>query len=129
MARPRFEAVTASLYFNDDAIITAANNVGTNQGLQTAVSNPDVIGQISANPPKIPTPVLHVPRTFLDNLTDSGPANAEGIINPNLKTPYIQQWSLGIQHEYRKFVIDVRYIGNHGAHEWRAIDFNQVQVA
>ena len=116
-------------YFNDDAIITAANNVGTNQGLQTAISNPDVIGQISANPPKIPTPVLHVPRTFLDNLTDSGPANAEGIINPNLKTPYIQQWSLGIQHEYRKFVIDVRYIGNHGAHEWRAIDFNQVQVA
>lgn len=116
-------------YYNDDAIITASNNVGTNQGLQTTVTNPDVINQLSTNPPKITTPVLQVPRTFLDNLNDSGPGNAEGIINPNLKTPYIQQWSLGIQREVKSFVIDVRYVGNHGLHEWRAMDFNQVQVA
>ncbi len=116
-------------YFNDDAIVTAANNLGTNQGLQTIVSDPDVIGQVSGNLPQITTPTLKVPRTFLDNLNDAGPANAEGIINPHLRTPYIQQWSLGVQHEVRRFVIDVRYVGNHGAHEWRAMDFNQVQVA
>ena len=70
-----------------------------------------------------------MPRTFLDNLNDTGPGNAEGIIDPKLKTPYVQQWSLGVQHEYRQFVFDVRYVGNHGVHEWRGIDFNQVQVA
>ena len=52
-------------YYNDDAIVTAANNVGTNQGLQTTVSNPDVIGLISSSPPAIPTPTLegapHIP--------------------------------------------------------------------
>jgi len=116
-------------YYNDDAIVTAANNVGTNAGLQTTVSNPDVIGLVSSSPPKVPTPTLKVPRTFLDNLNDSGPGNAEGLINPNLRSPYIQQWSLGVQHEYKSFVIDVRYVGNHGLHEWRAMDFNQVQVA
>ena len=116
-------------YFNDDAIITAANNLGTNQGLSTSVTNPDIVGQLSSNLPQITTPPLKVPRTFLDNLTDAGPGNAEGMINPNVRTPYVQQWSLGIQHEVKKFVVDVRYIGNHGLHEWRAIDFNQVQVA
>jgi hypothetical protein len=116
-------------YFNDDAIVTAANNLGTNQGLQASVSNPDVIGQLSNNLPPIATPTVKVPRTFLDNLNDFGPGNAEGIIDPNVKTPYVQQWSFGIQHEVKKFVVDVRYVGNHGLHEWRAMDFNQVQVA
>ena len=34
-----------------------------------------------------------------------------------------------MQREVKKFVIDVRYVGNKGVHEWRAMDFNQVQVA
>ena len=116
-------------YFNDDAIIAVQNYIGINAGLQTTVFNPDVANQLSTDPPKITTPTLKVPRTFLDNLNDTGPGNAGGIIDPNLKTPYLQQWSLGVQHEIRKFVIDVRYVGNHGVHEWRGIDFNQVQVA
>lgn len=116
-------------YVNDDTIIAVQNYISTNAGLQTAVSNPDVIGQLSTSPPKVPTPVLQVPLTFADNLASSGPANAEGIINPDLKTPYVQQWSLGVQHEFKKFVIDLRYIGNHGVHELRGFDFNQVQVA
>jgi hypothetical protein len=115
-------------YFNDDAIIAVQNYVGINAGLQNTVSNPDVANQLTNNLPQIPTPKLKVPRTFLDNLNDTGPANAGGIVDPGLKTPYLQQWSLGVQHEIKNFVIDVRYVGNHGLHEWRGIDFNQVQV-
>jgi hypothetical protein len=116
-------------YFNDDSIIAVQNYVGINAGLQTSVINNDTIGQLSSSPPTIQTPTLKVPRTFLDNLNDAGPANAGGIVDPGLKTPYIQQWSIGVQHELKKFVIDLRYVGNHGVHEWRGIDFNQVQVA
>jgi len=115
-------------YYNDDAIITAQNNVGTNSGLQSSVINPSVTGATVSSPPGIPAPTLQVPRTFADNLANN-PGNAEGLINPNLRQPYIQQWSLGIQREVNKFIIDVRYVGNHGVHEWRAIDYNQVQVA
>lgn len=114
-------------YYNDDAIVTAANNVGTNSGLQSAVINPNVIATVS-HPPAIPVPTLKVPLTFADNLANN-PTNAEGLINPNIQQPYIQQWSLSVQREVKKFIIDVRYVGNKGVHEWRAVDFNQVQVA
>ncbi len=115
-------------YVNDDLITAAANNLGTNAGLSTSVSNGDVIGQLSTNLPKIVTPALQVPRTFRDNYLLATTANAEGMIDPGLKTPYVQQWSIGVQQEYRKFIFDARYVGNHGLHELRAIDFNQVQV-
>ena len=116
-------------YFNDDSIIAAQNYIGINAGLQNTVTNPNVSGPTVSNPPSIPTPTLKVPRTFLDNLNDIGPGNAGGMIAPNLQTPYIQQWSLSVQHELKKFVIDARYVGNHGVHEWRGIDYNQVHVA
>ncbi|HKW99065.1 MAG TPA: TonB-dependent receptor [Bryobacteraceae bacterium] len=116
-------------YFNDDAIIAVQNYIGINAGLQNTVANGNVINQLTNNPPAVPTPTLKVPRTFLDNLNDTGPGNAGGIIDPGLRTPYVQQWSLGVQREIKSFVIDARYVGNHGLHEWRGIDFNQVQVA
>lgn len=116
-------------YINDDTIAAVQNYIGTNAGLQTTVGDVDVAGQLTNSPPPITTPTLKVPRTFMDNLNDTGPGNAEGIIDPKLKTPYVQQWSLGVQHEYRQFVFDARYVGNHGVHELRGFDFNQVQVS
>ncbi|HLJ45928.1 MAG TPA: TonB-dependent receptor [Bryobacteraceae bacterium] len=35
------------------------------------------------------------------------------LIDPNLRSPYVQQWNLGIQQEFAGFLIDARYVGNH----------------
>ena len=39
-------------YYNDDAIVTASNNVGTNSGLQSSIINPDVIATVSPVRPR-----------------------------------------------------------------------------
>ena len=46
--------------------------------------------------------------------------------DPNLATPYVQQWNIGIQHEMKGTVLSARYIGNKGSALLRAIDYNQI---
>ena len=48
---------------------------------------------------------------------------------PDLKTGYVESWSMGIQREINKDnVFEVRYIGNRGHQLWRQIDLNEVNV-
>src|SRR5262249_54992908 len=49
-------------------------------------------------------------------------------IDPNLNRPYVQQYSFGIQHEFKGAVVEARYVGNHVVGAYRAFDFNQVQI-
>jgi hypothetical protein len=49
--------------------------------------------------------------------------------DPNLKTGYVQSWNIGFQRELsRNTVIEVRYTGNHGLHEWRQVNLNEVNT-
>jgi hypothetical protein len=58
------------------------------------------------------------------------PANFTSSLNafdPSLKTGYVQSWNMGFQRELsRNTVIEVRYTGNHGLHEWRQLNLNEV---
>ncbi|MGZ8844934.1 MAG: outer membrane beta-barrel protein [Pyrinomonadaceae bacterium] len=48
---------------------------------------------------------------------------------PNLKTGYVESWSMGIQREINKDnVLEVRYIGNRGHKLWRQTDLNEINV-
>jgi len=48
------------------------------------------------------------------------------IFDPNLRTPYTQSWSFGIQRELTKsMVLEVRYIGNRHLQEWSSRDLNE----
>ena len=40
----------------------------------------------------------------------------------------MQQWNFGIQHELKNFVVEARYVGNHGTKLLRAIDLNQINI-
>jgi hypothetical protein len=47
-------------------------------------------------------------------------------INPNLPTPYRQQWSFGIQHEIvHNLLLDVSYLGSNGVHLPLRYNINQ----
>jgi hypothetical protein len=47
-------------------------------------------------------------------------------VDRNLRTPYIQQWNLGVQHELAKdLLFEVRYAGTKGTRLLQAIAFNQ----
>jgi hypothetical protein len=112
---------------NDEFIRSIDNNAGTNSGLNTTVNLTNLYTTVSAGLPEIATPTLKVPRTFADNYALSSLA-AFGMPDPNLRTPYVQQWNLSVQREVAKGVLEIRYVGNHATKQFRAFDFNQVQV-
>jgi hypothetical protein len=77
--------------------------------------------------PTIPTPAYKVPRTLQDNYLLS-PTSATGIPNPDLVTPFVQQWNIGIQHEIKSTIVSARYLGNRGNNLLRVIDYNQINI-
>jgi hypothetical protein len=52
------------------------------------------------------------------------------LVDPNLHTPYAQNWNIGIQHEfYPSLLFEVNYIGSKGTHLLRLVDGNPPQPA
>ena len=116
-------------YVNDDAIVTLVNNVdSTNSGLSSTASANGLTNTVSGGLPSIATPTFQVPITFAQNYAVNF-GNAQGMPNPNLTTPYVQQWNFGVQQELKGgFILEGRYVGNHLVDGLRAIDYNQINI-
>jgi len=57
--------------------------------------------------------------------SDPGPCNTFAM-NRNFKTPYVENWTLGIQHSFSgKLALDATYVGNHAVKLPGVIDLNQ----
>ena len=113
-------------YVVDNNFTAALNAFRGNDGLTQGVSLAGVSGTLSRGVPGIPTPDFKIPRTARDGIL-LDPAAALYTIDPNLRTPYVQQYTIGIQHEiFRDTALEVRYVGNHGIKLGRAVDVNQV---
>ena len=115
-------------YVIDNSITTIQNAAAFgNDGLSTTIVDNDISGNIS-NPSAISVPTFSVPRTtrqsFEENL-----ASAIFAIDPNLRTPYVQQWNIGFEREImRNTAFELRYVGNRGTKLTRAIDLNQQRL-
>ncbi|MCL6505876.1 MAG: TonB-dependent receptor, partial [Bryobacteraceae bacterium] len=114
-------------YVNDETIRSVDNNVRTNAGLSAVSSRSGLSGRVSTGLPAVVVPAFKVPRTFADNYA-LDTQSAFGMPDPGLRTPYVQQWNFGIQHEIKGTVIEVRYVGNKATKAFRAFDFNQVVI-
>lgn len=71
------------------------------------------------------------PPTFADTpvypLTEVITGDAQ-IFDPNLKVPYSQSWTFGIQREITKdMAVEVRYVGTRNLQGWTEYDLNDVQ--
>jgi hypothetical protein len=116
-------------YVIDNNIATILNATTGNDGLTQGVTIPDVSGRLNGSGRVIiPSPEFKVPRSPLDNIA-LDPGAALFTIDPNLRTPYVQQWNLSIEREImRDTVLEVRYVGNRGTKLTRGIDINQVRI-
>jgi len=48
------------------------------------------------------------------------------LVDPNLRTPYVSNWSLDLQHSItNNLSVDIGYVGNHGTKLVSALDINQ----
>jgi hypothetical protein len=113
-------------YVNDQAIYAPESMVEANSGLQTISQNTGLSNRVSSLPP-IPAPTYQVPLPVSFNYANN-PANTVGLVDPNLHRPYVQQYSAGIQHEFKHTLFEARYVGNHMVGGYRAFDFNQVVI-
>jgi len=114
-------------FVNDGHIAGLRNSADTNDGL-TATSSRDGLNAVLASRPVPAAPVFQVPRTVRDNFLLNPAASATGMPDPNLRTPYVQQWNFGIQQEWKGTIFEARYVGNHGVKLFRAFDYNQVVI-
>lgn len=121
-----FRAGYSLSYINDDTITAIRNSAITAEGLQTSVTLNNLVTTVNSLP-SINTPTLQVPRTLAQNYA-LNPGTAVSVPDPNLQTPYVQQWSAGVQRELWGNIIDVRYVGNRGTALLRGLDFNQVDI-
>lgn len=112
-------------YVNDSVVDAVNNNAITAAGLAATSAPTNLVGYTLANPLQISTPAYKIPRTLADNYALST-SSAAGRPNPALVTPYVQQWMLSIQHEFKNTIFEARYVGNHGTKLIRAFDYNQV---
>jgi len=56
-------------------------------------------------------------------------ARGHAAIDPDIRTPYVINWSVGYQRElWRNAAIEIRYVGNQGHNLWRAYDLNEVNI-
>jgi Carboxypeptidase regulatory-like domain len=55
--------------------------------------------------------------------------NAVYATDPNLRMPYVQSWSIGVQRSITKdMALEVRYVGNHGVGLWGLTNLNEVNI-
>ena len=114
-------------FVNDQTLLATQAITEINDGLINHAQVDGLQGRLTANLPRILPPVFQLPRTFAQN-HESDLNAAFGLIDPNLRTPYVQQWSFGIQHEIKRTIVEVRYVGNHATKGYRAFDYNQVVI-
>ncbi len=115
-------------YVVDELMQTIDNATGANDGLPAFPNLLNLNLRLSGALPAFEAPEFKVPRRSSENLA-ANPGSALFAVNPDLRTPYVQQWNFGIQHEVmRNTVFDVRYVGNKGTKLLRGFDFNQVIV-
>jgi len=113
-------------FVNDNHLTMAFNASRTNEGLQANPTLTNLNGTVS-NRPEIPAPAFNAPRTYAQNFAQNSAAPF-ATIDPNLRTPYVQQWSLGVQQSIRGGLLEVRYVANRGTKQFRAFDFNQINI-
>ncbi|BDC47736.1 hypothetical protein F183_A00520 [Bryobacterales bacterium F-183] len=113
-------------YVNDSHIRSIQNAVETNSGLSLGRTDTALRGALAARP-EVSQPAYKVPRTFQDNFL-LNPTGAFGTVNPNLVTPYVQQWNFSIQRQIGGGVLEARYVGNKGTKLFRSFDYNQINI-
>lgn len=120
-----------SISYLHDGFTVVSNALGTgttNPGLIQTAAKTDPIGVLSASGVPLPTPQFVMPITDRQNfLANSN--NSLWAITPDLRIPYVQQWSFGYEREItRNMAFEVRYVANHAVKVWRANNFNEVNI-
>jgi len=121
--------------YYQEGMLTFGETVGANPGgTQQLFLNPGQPGftagglSLSGNLPPLQTFPTAFNPPFAQSLFTFGRVSF-GTTSPDLRTPYVQNWSIGIQRELsHNAVIEARYVGNKASHVWRTYNINEVNT-
>ncbi|HEX8149973.1 MAG TPA: TonB-dependent receptor [Pyrinomonadaceae bacterium] len=128
------------IYANDSLVTTLNNATIANVGLGRTANpvlndsgQPQLNLRLQNGVPTINPPTFTDPstRTFVFNNSASVGSNfgTAFAINPNLKTPMVHQYSVGVQRELGfQTALEVRYVGTQSSNLWRGTDYNQYDI-
>jgi hypothetical protein len=122
-----------SITFYNEGLNSISNSLSGGQGFRqtgTATSGVDFpAGSLDLRSPPPPIPVF--PATFgfpIAQNSFSSPV-AGNYINPDLVSPYVQNWSFGIQRQLTKNIaLEVRYVGNKATHMWHRQNLQETNI-
>jgi hypothetical protein len=128
-----------SVAYSNDQIVTATDSAaGGNIGLASQTGFARVTPTSSnllnlrlgdALPPFVAPAFVPPPRTFLQNNAAANNFGTVFLIDPNLQTSKIEQYSVGFQREFAgDMALEVRYVGTRSNNLIRAYDLNQVDI-
>jgi hypothetical protein len=120
-----------SISYLHDGFTVVSNALGTgttNPGLIQTAANTTPTGVLTGSGVALPTPSFVMPITDRQNFL-LNPNNSLWAIEPDLRIPYVQQWSFGYEREItRNMAFEVRYVANHAVKVWRANNFNEINI-
>jgi hypothetical protein len=120
-----------SISYLHDGFTVVSNALGTgttNPGLIQTSANTTPTGVLTPSGVALTTPTFTMPITDRQNFL-ANPNNALWAINPDLRIPYVQQWSFGYEREIsRNMAFEIRYAANHAVKVWRANNFNEINI-
>jgi hypothetical protein len=115
------------IHYVDDQIVEVSDGFTfNNPGLQAFPANFDLSGTVTGAPKIVPPP-FQVPTTYASQYA-LNPSTTFTLMNPHLRTPYVQDFAFSIQHEIKGTIIEARYIGNHATKLLRGFDVNQENI-
>jgi hypothetical protein len=113
-------------FVNEESVTVGRAAARGNAGLSSAVSLTQQYTTVSAGTPLPATPTFLSERT-LANQVALNPNSPLWGIDPNLKSPFVHQVSVGIQREVGwGTAVEARYVGTFGREIWRGTDYNQI---
>jgi hypothetical protein len=78
-------------------------------------------------PPYLGSPAAWAPQIPQANTTFS--STVPWGFNPNIRSPYVEEWNLGIQRQIgASNAIEIRYVGNAAMHAWTGYNINEVNI-
>ncbi|PYT03595.1 MAG: hypothetical protein DMF60_17845 [Acidobacteria bacterium] len=117
-----------SISYLQDGLTIITNVLGNNPGLSSGAANNLPVGVLTSAGVPIATPAFKIPITSAENFANNF-NNGIWTVDPNLRTPYVQQWSFGIEREINSnTAIEIRYAGNHAIKIYRAPNYNEINI-
>src|SRR5690606_35467099 len=100
----------------------------TNPGLIATAAETTLTGVLTPAGVQLTTPTFMMPITDRD-IDLLNPSNSLWAIDPDLRTPYVQQWSFGYEREIApNTAFEIRYSANRAIKLYRAVDYNEVNI-